>query len=490
MRAGGAGRPWPAVAPLGAWLCGVCGAVRLEGILPVEPGNFSSFVGKFSFDQSLVAGNDSVELSGKVKVRVALEGSWADYTGEIYFMVFDDEVQHWNEDLMGSARSPVSGCDLRAQSSRYFRVSSRSAQKLHTFLITEKLRPRYWYFVVGGCEGPPRVGQYGRRSGAAQEPLPSGDVGPRLQYQIHAVNGGSTPSGEEEFSFDHQGLIRVHQGAAVAFALALLACLWTTRQRPGAQEEVSTKSHPYMQLVLLSLISSLCSELLGCGYYVSVASDGFGFQRLQFIGKLAAVVANCDIFLITTLAGTGWAIFRVGLMHRRSLMGAISLAGALFVGCELQAQRSIADASTQLYTYQSPAGLLVLALKVCIFCWFARTVRATVAEESTKGLRWFFGLLVAITSLWSLMVPVTVALAFLVSPCWRYKVVTTAEIAARLLTQAVLTWLFCGPVSPITPRNCLQREAPRLAGKLIDLEDAPRHAAGQQRLPDHGALAP
>ncbi|CAK0822077.1 unnamed protein product, partial [Prorocentrum cordatum] len=156
MRAGGAGRPWPAVAPLGAWLCGVCGAVRLEGILPVEPGNFSSFVGKFSFDQSLVAGNDSVELSGKVKVRVALEGSWADYTGEIYFMVFDDEVQHWNEDLMGSARqdsspltgttssrrirastgSPVSGCDLRAQSSRYFRVSSRSAQKLHTFLIT------------------------------------------------------------------------------------------------------------------------------------------------------------------------------------------------------------------------------------------------------------------------------------------------------------------------------------------------------------------
>ncbi|CAK0822079.1 unnamed protein product [Prorocentrum cordatum] len=114
MRAGGAGRPWPAVAPLGAWLCGVCGAVRLEGILPVEPGNFSSFVGKFSFDQSLVAGNDSVELSGKVKVRVALEGSWADYTGEIYFMVFDDEVQHWNEDLMGSARSPLACLPLLA----------------------------------------------------------------------------------------------------------------------------------------------------------------------------------------------------------------------------------------------------------------------------------------------------------------------------------------------------------------------------------------
>lgn len=476
MRARGRGRAWLATAPLGAWLCGVCGAVRLEGTLPLIPGNFSSFIGKFSFDQSVATGNDSVDLSGKLKVNINLDGSWDDYTGELYFMVFDDEAQHWNEDLMASTRSPTSGCELRAQSSRYFRVNSFSSQKQHTFLITEKLRPRYWYFVIGGCDGHPHAGRHGhthsRRSGEFPEPLPSGDLGLRLQYRIHAVNGGSTPRGEEEFSFDHQGLIRVHQGAAGGFALTLLACLWTTRWRRGAQDVVATKSHPYMQLLLLSLVASLCSELLGCVYYASVASDGFGFQRVQFVGKLAAVVANCDVFLITMLAGTGWAIFRVGLMNRRSLMGSIFLAGALFVGCELHAQRSFVDASTELYTYQSLAGLFVLALKVFIFCWFACTLRATVAEESSKGARWFFGMLAATTSLWSLMVPVTVVLAFLVSPCWRYKVVTTAEIAARLLTQAVLTWLFCGPMSPITPRNCLQREASDLGGKFLDLEGA------------------
>jgi hypothetical protein len=447
--------------------------------LPIGPGNFSSFIGKFSFDQSVATGNDSVDLSGKVKVKMSLEGSWAHYTGELYFMVFDDEVQHWNEDLMASTRSATSGCELRAQSSRYFGVNMLSAQREHTFLITEKLRPRYWYFVIGGCDGhphavrPERHGHpHSRRSGEVPEPLPSGDLGLRLQYHIHAVNGGSTPRGEEEFSFDHQGLIRVHQGAAGGFALALLACLSTTRWRRRAQEAVDTGSHPYVQLLLLSLAASLCSELLGCVYYVSVASDGFGFQRVQFVGKLAAVVANCDVFLITMLAGNGWAIFRVGLMNRRSLLGSIFLTGALFVGCELHAQRRTADASTELYTYQSPAGLLVLALKVFIFCWFACTLRATVAEESSKGARWFFGLLAATTSLWSLMVPVTVVLAYLVSPCWRYKVVTTAEIAARLLTQAVLTWLFCGPMSPITPRNCLQREASHLGGKFLDLEGA------------------
>lgn len=478
MRASVPGRPWLAAAPLGAWLCGVCGAVRLQGTLPVGPGNFSSFVGKFSFDQSVVIGNDSFGLSGKVKVSIHLEGSWADYAGELYFMVFDDEVQHWNEGLMGSTRSPTNGCDLRAQSSRFFRVNEKSEQHEHTFLITEKLRPRYWYFVVGGCDG---------HSGVAPEPFPSGDFGLRLQYQIHAVNGGSTPRGEEEFSFDQQGLIKVHQGAAAGFAIALLACLWATRWGRGAQE-AAIKSHPYSQLLLLSLTASLCSELLGVAYYASVASDGFGFRRVQFVGKLAAVVANCDVFLITMLASTGWGIFRVGLLNRRSLLGAIFLTGALFVGCELHAQGSTADASTQLYTYQSTAGLLVLALKVLIFCWFACTLRATVAEESSRGKRWFFGLLAATTSLWSLMVPVTVSLAFLVSPCWRYKVVTTAEIAARLLTQAALAWLFCGPMSPITPRNGLQREIPHLGGEFLDLEGKSMGSGAGWRAPD-GVLA-
>jgi len=154
----------------------------------------------------------------------------------------------------------------------------------------------------------------------------------------------------------------------------------------------------------------------------------------------------------------------------------------------LHAQGSTADASTQLYTYQSTAGLLVLALKVLIFCWFACTLRATVAEESSRGKRWFFGLLAATTSLWSLMVPVTVSLAFLVSPCWRYKVVTTAEIAARLLTQAVLTWLFCGPMSPITPRNCLQRDISHLGGEFLDLEGKSLGSGAGLSIPD-AALA-
>merc|ERR1712232_1262656 len=111
------------------------------------------------------------------------------------------------------------------------------------------------------------------------------------------------------------------------------------------------------------------------------------------------------------------------------------------------------DQSTKLYSYQSGAGVLLLFLEIFTFCWFAFQVRNTHDEEQDGNRRQFYKGLGFSMSGWALNVPISVILAFEISPWYRYKVVTSVDILARLIGLVLLSHLFCGPDSPITSDN-------------------------------------
>merc|ERR1712032_70626 len=132
------------------------------------------------------------------------------------------------------------------------------------------------------------------------------------------------------------------------------------------------------------------------------------------------------------------------------------------------------DQSTRLYSYQSTPGVMSIMLKIFIFCWFGFQTRTTYDEEPDAGRRRFYKVLGVSMSMWSLSVPVSVLLAFQVSSWWRYKVVTAVDVAARFVGQALLTLLFCSPMSPICGENTFsyERNHVALSGDFEQMDDS------------------
>jgi len=264
-----------------------------------------------------------------------------------------------------------------------------------------------------------------------------------LRYRVHTENG--LWGWQSEFSFDKIGLCGIYAVSTVFFAILLIGTSRAARNRDVGE-------HPFLQLLHLANIASTASCALMLSHSLLFMEDGIGSKRMKFLGVLATVVANCTIFLIAILSGSGWAITDMKLPHRRCFLGVLLLVGGLSMYCELRAENTI-DQSVKLYSYQSTPGMLALLLKVFMFCWFAYQTQATHDAEMDDRFRRFYKWLGGIVSFWNLNVPLAVLLAFYVDPWWRYKVVTTADVVARLLGQALLSWLFCGAISPITAEN-------------------------------------
>jgi len=394
--------------------------------------NFNVFVTKFCYDYL----SDKEQTVGKVRLqlqRVAPErGAMPQpVAGRLLFLIFDDEKTHWK---LVRKRWETSSCEEKqaaASNALEVKIEPNRTEATYQVQIGEHVRPRFWYFGLAGCDL------------RFTEPV---------RFRVHMKN--DIWGWQSEFSLDHMGLFILYAVFTFAFGLATAATAYGSR---------SIGDHPYIKLLLLSYGSSLASCWLFLGHYTLFLRDGSGSKRIRFVAVVASTVANCTIFLIAILCSVGWAITKFNMPNRRCFLGMTALVGGLSALSELRAETMV-DQSTKLYSYQSGPGVLALVLKIFIFCWFAYQTKQTYDEERDGRLRRYYKYLgISITG-WSLNVPVTVLLAFKLSPWVRYKTVITIELVARLLGQVLLSQLFCGPLSPITAANTF------LPGRAIPLQ--------------------
>lgn len=395
-----------------------CSGLVLEGELPHSE-NYAEYVGKFCFDFA----NRSDTFVGMVSVRVWSEIPVASSKGKLYFMLYDDERKHWKQVRKNWQWSTCT--EKKDAASLVSEVKQH--KKEYLINIREKIRPRFWYFTFVGCD-----------LDLLETPL---------MYKVHAINEIS--GFQQEFSVDHMGLLKVYGFFTVAFSIATVFVFWLTRWRSDARH---LREHPYLQLLLLSYCASMASCFFFMTHYSKFMQDGFGSQRIRFLGVLAAIVANCTIFLIAILSSVGWAISTHILPGRRYFLAAVTTAGGLSAFAEYHSETSVTQ-STRLYSYESTIGLIAMMIKIFMFCWVAYQMKDTYDLERHISTRQFYKFLGIAFSIWSLNVPISVALAFSLSSWVRYKIVTSVDLIARFLGQALLSGLLCGSLSPITEEN-------------------------------------
>jgi len=423
-------------------LLGLAAGLVEEGELPIEP-DFQRYVGKFCYDYLAPppgatttphpeGAADPAALGpavGELRVETYREGPPpAARRGHLYFMIFDDERRRWKTARKRWATSTCEEKKKQASLVTEIDFSSERGESTYIIRIREKIRPRFWYFTFVACDS---------------------SLDAPMRYKVHATN--DLIPWEREFSLDHRGMLRLFGLAVLGNLVLLLATVWATRWRQAARDS-HMKHHPLIQLLCLACVASSASCCFYLLHYVTFQYDGYGSQRIRFLGVLGSIVAHCTVFLVAILASVGWSITTHCLPYRRYFFSAVAAVGFLAAVCELHSELRL-DQSTKLYSYESPAGMLVLILKVLMFCWFGYHMKMTYEDETDHRRKLFYSAFSLSFAVWSLNVPLTVLLAFSVSPWYRYKVVMSADIILRFFGQALLTLLFCGSLSPVSKDN-------------------------------------
>lgn len=213
----------------------------------------------------------------------------------------------------------------------------------------------------------------------------------------------------------------------------------------------------------ISLTAGLISSCCFLTHFIAFQNFGVGFKRIRFLGVFGGVVADSTLFLIGILTSVGWAITIHKLPNPRNFLGLVAVIGGLTALLELHSDATL-DESTKLYTYESPGGVFVLVLKMAMLCWFSFQMKSTYEEELHDKKRRYYKYFGMSVGVWMLHAPLTVILAFSVSPWYRFKVVFIADITSRFLGLLVVSVLLGGPFSPISQENSFNANSQELIG--------------------------
>jgi len=406
-------------------------AAILQGQLPKHEANFRKFIGKFVFDY-----RRDVAV-GRVTVNVSRRGSLLENSGgRIIFCMFDDEKKgekglRFVRDASWEKRS----CDQMAEHasmSQVINLSEPLEQFHYNISIHEGVRPRYWFYAFIGCGA-------GGANGLSEP----------LIYKVHSEN--ILWAKQKEFSLDHMYVLTWQViAAALIPILAFCSVLFALPDMSSAP--ASIMDHPFVRMLLLSYGAAFVSCCLWITHYSIIAKTGFGYERLSFFAVLAAIIANCTMFLISILASVGWAISRSILPRKRIFLGSVAVVGGFNALLELHAETTH-DLSTKLYAYQSFPGMVSLMLKVLMTCWFWFQIRGTYEQEQDSVKRRYYKVLRYGFTAWSMHVPLAVTICFFLAPYVRYKVVMAIDLLARMFGLVLFSVLHCSPLSPVSKEN-------------------------------------
>jgi len=399
-------------------------------VLPIET-DFVQYVGKFCFDYNLKeeAGLFHFNIEGLVQEGQLPKGApapevqpatpcWGpcDPTGGLYLMVYDDEKAHWR--AAHRSWQTLTCKEHLADASWAYRISPlpSNGHFNRTVFVSEKIRPRFWYFSFAAC--------------GVQSFLKP------VEYKIHALN--MLMDGQREFGVDEEGSLGLQLLFFVVFTV--FACgLRVTSALPGRGE--SFRARPLLRLLALSVVFSALGCIVMSVHYYFYMQDGIGVPPIEVCGVLLASISKATLSVLQLLTAKGWVLFYSPheIAWRRftvCTLGCIIIASA---ACEIHGQY-FHDWRTTLFLYESGPGLFILLLNIVLFVEASRSMYSTYWNEVSPEVREFYRTVSAAITVYYLTLPVICILAGVFNPWVRRKYIARTEIAARFLAMGLLAY--------------------------------------------------
>mmetsp|Transcript_26197 Transcript_26197/g.61125 ORF Transcript_26197/g.61125 Transcript_26197/m.61125 type:complete len:527 (-) Transcript_26197:120-1700(-) len=348
-----------------------------------------------------------------------LEGNPCQVDGQLYFALYDDEEDHWESVQSDFWHLPCR--DKLIAANGFAPVRLVNGHWNWTESITEKVRPRFWYFAFIACNAP---------------------VTSTLRYDIHAYNviqGPWPAEWQREVSIDKKGALSLQVIAALAFATLAVMIRYMGKRVTGTE---AFRSRPLLRLLLMSCSSSAVGASLLAVNAAVYASDGQGWRLLEVIGFLWVCMAKVLLTILILLCAKGWALFysEQELVERRLMVCLLTVIVGMSIGCEIYGLYA-PDMSNTLYLYESGPGGVILALNTILFLEAFLSLRELHRIETSEEVRKYYCMISVSVLLYFMTLPITCILALAFDPWVRNRYVTRAEVMSRFWASTILC--FC-----------------------------------------------
>jgi hypothetical protein len=255
-----------------------------------------------------------------------------------------------------------------------------------------------------------------------------------LDWQITFTNVGGW--WRRQFSNDEVGMLEL-SGLSFAFFAALLVVhmrallLW-------AREEGTV--HPLVRLLTAACVLGAVRHLLEFAHYCLYVDDGVGLPAVRFGGALVHVISQLCLLVLLIVISRGWTISSPELTGRAGLLAmALVLLNAYWM--LLIYWEFFHDPARTNFIYDSPPGLVIIAVRLVTWGWFLRGLARTLADEYDDVKAQFYRRFGVIASLWFAYLPIVAVIARFLDPWVRARTCFIAEATANWLAFAALVML-------------------------------------------------
>ena len=407
-------------------------AVKFDGVISdsAYEDNFV-YIGKFSFDYT--TGEKHSLPAGAVDLTLtSYDGKGIQGAEGLEFWLFDDEDTSWP-----AMRFKDVPCNERYKYSRgvfpiTFKKDKEGMLKYHRiFDISQHIRPRTWWFILGSCKG-----KFGN-----------------LHYNVHAYNTQVKPL-HRELGTNERHLPLILQ---VSLASYLFLALWhvyglfVRREENGNDGTLfgtaNRRLHQVIQLFTVSLGVMAASVLMKLLHYSLLSMNGWGVVWLDRLGDVCDVLARVQLTMLLMLLGAGWTVSVTTLRSRKSILTALGSFGAVYI-LLLSSKFFLADTH---YVHLPVWAMFILDTALAGWCvialWFAGTVLRSYLREYKPHRRALYLRLGIGYTLWLLSEPAVVVVSQLVDPWVREQIVETVATCTAVAAYAGLCYLLQPAVS-------------------------------------------
>lgn len=407
-------------------------AVKFEGVIS-DSGREDDFVyiGKFCFDYT--TGKQRTLPGGAVDLTLhSYDGNAIKGAEGLEFWLFDDEDSSWP-----AMRFKDIPCSERYKFSRgvfpvTFKKDESGRMSYHrVFDISQHLRPRTWWFVLGSCSG-----SFGN-----------------LHYDVHAYNTLVKPL-QRELGTNERYLPMILQlslAAYLAIAVWHVYGLFVRREDSGHTGTLfgtaNRRLHQIIQLFTVSLGVMFASVLMKLLHELLLALNGWGMVWLDRLADVCDILARVQLTMLIMLLGAGWAVSVTSLRDRKQIISALACFGGLYITL-IAGKFFLADTH---YVRLPVWALAILDAAMAGWClialWFASTVLRSYLREYKAHRRMLYKRLGIAYTLWFLADPAIVLVSQLVDPWVREQIVEAVNMATGIAAYAGMCYLLQPAVS-------------------------------------------
>mmetsp|Transcript_51066 Transcript_51066/g.100094 ORF Transcript_51066/g.100094 Transcript_51066/m.100094 type:complete len:597 (+) Transcript_51066:54-1844(+) len=266
----------------------------------------------------------------------------------------------------------------------------------HRFPINY-MRPSYWFFVLYNCP----YTNY-------NETYMGGMLKATVSFNMTNDGGFSVA----EFGRDEHG---IYEMSIVFFIVYLLQLAFLVHIKKECKRK--HLQHRIVKRLAISVAASVCAmlfKLIWCG---DISSSGQENDSLDGTYTFFNVIADLALLTVAVDLAKGYTISTNHVTRRTT---ATICAGIFVLNLVLLLASYSRDKASTEYIYDSTAGYIVIAARIAVFLWVARTLWTTYSQEREEKKRQWYQTYSVGVFLWLLSVPITVAIG-LSLPVWSLK---------------------------------------------------------------------